>query len=233
MAQDQLMLDKVSQDQVPVLRIYGWSPPAVSIGYFQSLRDEVDETICRKKGVDIVRRMTGGGAVYHKTEATYSLILPQKTMNCDIQKSYEKINQGVVEALRLLGVESRFRPLNDITVGGKKISGNAQTRRGRCILQHGTILLDVDPREMFTILKVDSEKQRDKAIKNVLQYVTSVRDELGCEVSYEEMSDALRRGFREALELNYCEKPLTGGEQAAAQKISEDKFSKDEWNYRR
>lgn len=233
MAQDELMLDRVSQGDVPVLRIYCWSPPAVSIGYFQRLREEVDEATCQDKGVDIVRRMTGGGAVYHKTEATYSIIAPQKMMPHDILKSYEKINQGVIEALSLLGIESGFRPLNDIVVGDKKISGNAQTRRRGCILQHGTILLAVDPKEMFTILKVDSEKLRDKAIKNVQQYLTSVKDELGYEASYEQMAEKLKEGFSKALDLDFFEEQLTAEEAESARRISEDKFKTRKWNYRR
>ena len=121
-------------------------PPTVTLGYFQGLSDEVDREACVRGGVDIVRRVTGGGAVFHDAELTYSIVLPEThpLARPGILDSYRVLCAGIVEGLSLLGLKGEFVPLNDVLVGGKKISGNAQTRKRGCMLQHGTILLDVD-----------------------------------------------------------------------------------------
>ena len=138
-----------AEDSVPVLRLYGWKPSAVSIGYFQSLEEEVDVKKCKKAGIDVVRRLTGGGAVLHEHELTYSFIT--KVYPTNIMESYRLICEPVVMCLKNLGLDAKFSPLNDIIVGDKKVSGNAQTRRKNTLLQHGTILLDVDVEKMFSV----------------------------------------------------------------------------------
>ena len=115
--------------------------------------------------IDYVRRRTGGGAVYHDTygELTYSIVVDEdhRLVSEDFLETYRKLCSGLVLGLRLLGIPAEFKPINDIVVHGKKISGNAQTRRMHVILQHGTILRKVDPELMFRVLKVPSEKIRD------------------------------------------------------------------------
>jgi lipoate-protein ligase A len=148
MALDQALMSKVD-NFIPVLRVYGWKPAAVSIGYFQSLEQEVDVKKCRDLGIDVVRRMTGGGAVLHEQEVTYSFIT--KTFPANIRDSYKVICEPVVDCLKDLGFEANS-PLNDIAVNNKKVSGNAQTRRNGVLLQHGTILLDIDIDKMFSVL---------------------------------------------------------------------------------
>jgi len=156
MAVDEALLQSI----VPVLRFYSWKPKAVSIGYFQSLDAEVDTKACKARDIDVVRRITGGGAVFHDQELTYSVICPEELFSFDILESYQQICGFIVKGLKKYGLDAKFVPINDITIKGKKISGNAQSRKQGKIIQHGTILLDVDADEMFKVLKVPDEKMK-------------------------------------------------------------------------
>jgi len=233
---DESILKHVSEGKSPpTIRFYAWKPPAVSIGYFQGIEEEIDLPACSRMGVDYVRRITGGGAVYHDQELTYSFIAPEssKLVSDDILESYKTICGGIIHGLRILGVESEFAPLNDIVSGGKKISGNAQTRRMNCVLQHGTVLLGVDVDRMFSLLKVPSEKVRDKMIQNVKERVTSVNHSLGREVGFEEAGKALRDGFRNALEISLEDCRLSPSEIDYANKLAKEKYSSRQWNFKR
>jgi len=152
--------------------LYGWKPSAVSIGYFQGLEEEVDLAVAQKEGVSVVRRITGGGAVFHDAELTYSFVTREFEEN--ILDSYRQICGAVLSGLKTIGIEGQFAPLNDLILGGKKFSGNAQTRKNGVLLQHGTILLDVDVDRMFSLLKVPSEKMRDKIVSDVKMRVTGI-----------------------------------------------------------
>lgn len=178
MATDEAILEHVAKkESLPTIRFYGWNPSAVSIGYFQSLTKEVRIESCRTRKIDIVRRMTGGGAVYHdnKGEITYSVIAPESYFSKGILESYHEIEQPIIDALNQLGITAEFAGINDLIVNGKKVSGNAQTRRKGVILQHGTILYDVDVDTMFDVLNVGEEKIRDKFISNVKERVTCLK----------------------------------------------------------
>jgi lipoate-protein ligase A len=243
MGLDQALLEAVSRGtSLPCLRFYGWKPLAVSIGYFQGLNEEVNIRSCREQGVDLVRRLTGGGAVFHNAELTYSLVLPlsHPLAGESIQKSYEILCAGIVRGLKNLGLEALFVPINDIECMGKKISGNAQTRKMGALLQHGTILLDNDPELMFTLLRVPPEKAGSRAglIDSVRQRVSSLREILGREVSYEEALAAISEGFREALDLEFALTPdNTPGrahlpseeEEERAQDLAKNRFADSRW----
>ena len=177
MAIDEAVCEAVASGKsLPTIRFYTWLPSAVSIGYFQSLIDEVDVSVAKELSADIVRRRTGGGAVYHdaKGEITYSVIAPEPIMPDGIRESYQVICGWVIESLKNIGIGAEFKPINDIIANGKKISGNAQTRRNGVLLQHGTLLYDLDVRTMFTLLKVPKEKISDKMIQSVGERVTKV-----------------------------------------------------------
>jgi lipoate-protein ligase A len=237
MAVDEALLGSVSRGESPnVVRFYRWRPSAVSIGYFQSLMDEVDLDACRRLGVDVVRRITGGGAVYHDFhgEVTYSVIAREDSgLPRDILESYRVICRGIVEGLRRLGLEAEFKPINDVVLNGRKVSGNAQTRRMGCILQHGTILVDLDLKAMFQVLKVGGAKISDKALKSVEERVTSVRKELGKPIALEEAYTALMEGFREALKADFKPSKLSRGELEEAERLARSKYGSSEWLYLR
>lgn len=235
MAIDEAIMQNCTAFGKPTIRFYGWKPAAISIGYFQSLMDEIDLKKCNELKVDFVRRITGGGAVFHETELTYSFVCSEESnlVSKNILESYNQICNGLILGFKELGLIAKFVPLNDIIINGKKISGNAQTRRQKTILQHGTILLKVDVEKMFSLLKVSNEKIRDKLISDVKQRVTSIENELGKEVSLQNCAIAMKKGFEKAFNAKLVEEKLTAEELKLAEKIKKEQFSKKEWNFKR
>lgn len=236
MAIDESIMVHVGSGRSPsTIRLYGWAPPAVSIGYFQGLEDEVDIDKCKELNVDYIRRITGGGAVFHESEVTYSIVLPTSNLiiSDNMLESYKTICKGIIEGLGNLGVSAQFAPLNDILVGGKKISGSAQTRRNRTILQHGTVLIDTDVEKMFSLLKVPSEKIKDKLIKDVKERVTSIKHILSQDIEFDEVCQELAKGFEKTLNIELVEGELTDNELQLAEEIRKDRYSNPEWNHRR
>ncbi|MEE9223579.1 MAG: biotin/lipoate A/B protein ligase family protein [Thermoplasmata archaeon] len=236
MATDESVLHHVaSGDSPPTFRLYGWKPPAVSIGYFQSLAEEVDLDVCDELGVEVVRRITGGGAVFHDDEVTYSAVIPENwgSVPDSIPESYEYICGGILKGLEGLGIDAHFQGLNDIVAGGKKISGNAQTRRKGVILQHGTILISIDLERMFTLLKVPSEKTRKKLIDSAKERVTSINDILTSHVSFEDVVSALAGGFERSLGVEFERSELSEDELSMADKVASEKYGAEDWNHMR
>lgn len=215
----------------PTIRFYRWKPSAVSIGYFQGLRDEVNIEACRKLGIDYIRRRTGGGAVYHdyNGEITYSVIAPQDLFPKNIVESYRVICGWIVNALEHLGIKAEFKPINDILVGGKKISGSAQTRRGGILLQHGTLLYDLDLETMFTVLNVSSIKITDKMIKSAEERVTCILKNK--EVGTEEIQDALIDAFTSGKDYEFG--AWRREEAERARELAEARYRTEEWNHLR
>ncbi|RLF39875.1 MAG: lipoate--protein ligase family protein [Thermoplasmata archaeon] len=236
MAIDEAILYAHSKELAPpTVRFYQWNPSAISIGYFQSLEREVDIDECHRRGIDYVRRITGGGAVYHDKELTYSIVISENhpEIPSNILESYHRICGAIIKGLYNIGINSRYSPINDILVDGRKISGNAQTRKYKTVLQHGTILIDVDVDTMFTLLKVPDEKIKDKFIANVKDRVTSIRKIRGEEISFDKLADALKKGFEEEFNIKLVEGKLTEEEEEFAEEFEKNRFSKKEWNYRR
>ena len=229
MALDESLLMNL-QEIGPTLRVYGWEPHAVSIGYFQSMEEEVNVEVAREKGIDLVRRITGGGAVYHKWEVTYSIILPP--FRGRILDSYRVINKGIVNALRKMGVNAKHHGINDVIVNNRKISGNAQTRKYGGLLQHGTVLMDVDVDEMFKVLRVPEEKLRDKTIENVKHRVTSLKH-LGIEITFEELQKYLVDGFIDTFNAHVNEEKIPDYVYDLAKKLEVEKYATYGWNFRR
>jgi lipoate---protein ligase len=224
MAIDESLMETAGE--MPILRIYGWSPPAVSIGYFQSMNEEVDFAKCRQIGVDVVRRLTGGGAVLHEFELTYSFVTKEYPQN--IMESYRWICEAIVLSIKRLGFDASFVPLNDIVIANKKVSGNAQTRKKGVLLQHGTILLDIDVSKMFSVLKVPSEKIRDKIIKDAKERVTSLSG-----TTFDDMTTSVKTSFAEKFECTLLEDTLSSKEISRAKWLAERKYTSKEWNFRR
>jgi lipoate-protein ligase A len=222
------------------LRLYLWQPSAVSIGKNQQAANEVNLENCRKLGVNVVRRVTGGGTVFHDSrgEITYALIAKTTDLraknNIDV---YVKVYAGIKDALRLLGVTADFNEGDEkncpnLTVQGKKISGSSQILKRDIVLQHGTLLLDVDLEKMFTLLRVPWAKTLDDIVNVAKKRITSVKNELGHAVSAETAANALVVGFKNALALQPIEGELTSFERDLAQKLYREKYSTDDWNLR-
>jgi lipoate-protein ligase A len=218
------------------LRFYMWEPSAVTMGYFQSVKDEIDLEACKRYGIDVNRRISGGGAVLNSSygEITYSIVMPEgdPRISEDPTESYRYLCHGIVEGLANLGIEAGFKPINDIIVGPRKISGNAQIRRYGAVLHHGTILVDFNAREMFSVLKISEEKISDKMIQQAEERVTTIRRELGWEVSFDEVRAAMERGFAKALGVKLVPGELSEHEDEFVVKFRK-KYASRDWIFRR
>ncbi len=218
---------------IPTLRLYKWKPSAISIGYFQSIEEEVNLNECEKQKVDVVRRITGGGAVYHdeKGEITYSVVCSQNSLPENILESYKVICNSICHGLKFLGIEAIHSGINDIVVNGRKISGSAQTRKYGRILQHGTILVKTNVKKMFSLLKVSKEKISDKEIRRVEDRVTSLEKEVG-RIDDNEVIISLIKGFEEKMKIKFYEGELNDKEVATTNTLRR-KYESKEWNFKR
>ena len=242
MAIDEAILKARTENKVPnTLRFYQWNPSAVSIGRFQKLENEVHVDNCKKHGVDVVRRISGGGAVYHDTEGeiTYSIVAKLNDLGCndlDMLSAYQKICSGLNEAVRILGTKAEYRPPDpkrcpNLAISGKKISGNAQTSKKGILLQHGTFMLDINHEKMFTFLRVPWAKTLDEIVAVSKRKLTSARQELGQNFSTEEAHQALIEGFKTAMNITFVESELTAYEKSLVEKIKKERFGTEEWNF--
>jgi len=231
MAIDEALLKLNSEGKSPnTIRFWRWLPSTVSIGCFQSVEREVDLEVAKRYGVDVVRRITGGGAVFHDHggELTYSVVCKQGDVPDDIIESYRLICGGLVQGFERIGLRAEFKPVNDVLGNGKKISGSAQTRRWGSVLQHGTVLIAPDVRRMFELLKVSPEKISDKFITSVFERVTTVERELGRKPSFEEVREAMSRGFEKSLDVKLSKGELTSDELKLADELK-PKYASDKW----
>lgn len=231
MALDEALLESVAVGSAgPTLRLYGWRPRAVSIGYSQILNDSVDPYMCRKHGVDVVRRMTGGGTVFHDRELTYSVVTSERVVPRGVQESFEFICEGIVAGLKRLGVEAGISSSNDIIVGGAKVSGNAQLRRRGHILQHGSVFLNLDQGTMSDLL-IEDGKGNKGGICMPEGRVICLKD-LGVNLSFQEVSKRISRGFETALGLRLREDEPTEKEIERRDVLSRKKYETAAWNER-
>jgi len=240
MATDEAVLRARINDVVPnTVRFYRWNPSAVSIGKFQNLENEVQLENCEKCGVDVVRRITGGGAVYHdaQDELTYSVIAKRADLRArDIMGVYVRIYAGLAEALKALGIMADFNEGNaktcpNLTVNGRKISGSAQCHKSGVVLQHGTLLVRVNLERMFELLRVPWAKERMEVVDVAKRRITSVTDELRRDVSLDEVDNALVDGFQKALGNKLSYGDLSRHELELARRLLKAKYITSDWNH--
>ncbi len=214
----------------PTIRFYEWKNSAVVIGYFQRLHEEVNVDACKKLGIDIVRRSTGGGAMYldEHGEITFSVIVPEK-MLYDINASYKEVCGWLINGLRSMGISAEFRPINDVVVDGRKISGSAMTRKHGASMVHGTLLYDVDPERMFSVLRVPREKIADKNIQNIKKAVTCVKEHRN--ISKGTLRASIVEAFVEDKDFEIL--PWSTEELAVAMALVKDKYTTKEWIFMR
>jgi lipoate-protein ligase A len=237
MAVDEAITKARGEGKVPdTLRFYMWKPSAVTLGYFQSVEDEVNLEALSRFGFNLNRRISGGGAVLNSEtgEITYSIVLKEDDphVSTDPVESYHLLCQGIIDALDVLGIKADFKPINDIVVAGKKISGNAQIRRYNAVLHHGTLLVDFDAKQMFGVLKISKEKLSDKMIQQAEERVTTIRRRLGRQIGFAEVRDALEKGYKKALNAELVKSELTPYEQELVKQFRE-RYASRAWIYRR
>ncbi len=221
------------------IRFYRWNPSAVSIGKFQNIENEVHLGNCRKHGVDVVRRITGGGAVYHDAEGeiTYSVVASKKDLKAEnINAVYAKFYGGIAEALKILGLKADFNEGNaktcpNLTVNGKKISGSAQSHKKGIVLQHGTLLIEVNLQKMFTILRVPWATSCMQVVNIAKNKITSIQKETARNIPISEAEQALIQGFQRTLNIKLLEGKLTTYERELAEKLYKQRYTTDDWNF--
>jgi lipoate-protein ligase A len=236
---DEAILNARVTGQVPnTLRFYRWKPSAVSIGKNQNPENEVYLDTCKKLGVDVVRRISGGGAVYHdfEGEITYSVVAKTSDLGtADITTVYYKIYDAITDGLRLLGVPADFsggdaKNCPNLTVGGKKISGSSQALTHGVVLQHGTILRRLDLPKMFQLLKL-RDVSCSIAADIGKRKITSIQNELGHRINPDTISNALIQGFKAILKIQLESGELSETEKETADKICKEKYGSIEWNF--
>jgi lipoate-protein ligase A len=255
MAIDEAILHTVAAGHgVPTLRFFQWEPPCLSLGYNQHW-EEVDEEACRRLGYTWTRRPTGGKAILHTDEVTYSLIIPQHDprIRGDIVESYRILSFGLLRGLEKLGVQATQATFDErassarqskggpvcfdtpsryeITWAGKKLIGSAQLRRRKVVLQHGTLPLRGNLNRILEVLNF-SEAERSFQTELLPQRATTLAEVLGRELSNAVVEAALQDGFAEELNLTLEGMGLTDAERDAAEKLRAEQYAHDSWNKR-
>lgn len=229
MALDEVLTNEVSAGRRrPTLRVWEWAEPAVVIGRFQSLRNEVDSAAATGHGIQVVRRISGGGAMFIEpgNTITYSICGPLSLVEgLSFQQSYELMDRWVIEALGELGVAASYQPLNDITSPAGKIAGAAQARKGNAVLHHVTMAYDIDTNKMLEVLRIGREKLSDKGTASAAKRVDPLRSQTGLPRGdvIERMISTFRRnhGLRDD--------HLTPDELGQAMQLANGKFQTPEW----
>lgn len=233
MALDQVLAEEVGAgNRGPTLRLWEWANPAVVIGSFQSLSNEVDLDNAARYGMEVVRRVSGGGAMFMErgTAITYSLYAPTELVSgMSFQDSYAFLDDWVVQALRGLDIDASYKPLNDITSPRGKIGGAAQKRLGSgAVLHHVTMAYDMDGDRMVEVLRIGREKISDKGVASANKRVDPLRAHTG--MTKEAIQDHLVESFRGAYGLTPSE--LTGDEIDRMNELAVSKFATPEWLFR-
>lgn len=263
MAIDEAIMNAVSEGKAPpTLRFYSWQPATLSIGYFQKAEDEIDLQKVEEKGIGFVRRPTGGRAVLHDQELTYSMILPETypDMPSSVTESYRVLSNGLLYGFRQLGLQADMVTLADeeekakfasagsaacfdspswyeLVVEGRKVAGSAQVRQKGVILQHGSILLDMDVDLLFELLCYPNERLRERLKASFRKKAVAINDikrSLGqAPATLEETERAFALGIPEGLGIELEVGELSEYEQAEARRLVEEKYGNREWNLRR
>jgi lipoate-protein ligase A len=234
----------------PTLRFYGWRPPCVSIGYGQSMRGVIDLEACAERGYDWVRRPTGGRAVLHIDELTYSVTAPrdEPRVRGDVVSSYRRLSRGLVAGLRYLGADVHQAEGEEaegagsaacfdvpshyeVTALGRKLVGSAQVRRRGVVLQHGALPLRGDVARLAGVLAL-SEERREALRAKLRERAIALDEAVGRLVSWDETMEALAVGFGQALKLVLVREDLAPHELAAATRL-QARYSSDQWLFSR
>ena len=209
----------------------------IVLGCFQSAELEVNFEACKETGTTVVRRFTGGGAVYHDSgNLNYAISLKKGhslVPDNDLQEVFQKLSEGAVAGLRSLGVAAEFQPINDIQVDGKKVSGAAGSVRWGTVFHHGCILVASDLAILGKVLNVPKVKLADRHVASVQKRVTTVRDELRKDVSTRDVRDAIVRGIENSYSVRLAEGQLTKNELANVRELYDTKYSSSKWNLER
>jgi len=259
MAVDEAILDGMEKgDALPTLRLYAWEPACLSLGYAQPIED-VDLEGLKTRGWDLARRPTGGRAILHTDELTYSVIGPETEarLSGGVLESYQALSQALLKALHLLGLPAQVNePLErtpgstapaaekgkyqnpvcfeapssyEITLGGKKLVGSAQARRKGGVLQHGSLPLYGDLRRIVSGLRFEDEAARMQAGERLLARAATVEMFSGERIGWDRAAQAFIQAFQETLNLDLAQQDLSSAERIRAVELLEQKYTHPEW----
>ncbi|AST97236.1 lipoate-protein ligase [Niallia circulans] len=259
MALDEALLNWHSEGKIPpTIRFYGWEPATLSIGYFQRVAKEIRMEAVREKQLGFVRRPTGGRGVLHEHELTYSVIVSEAhpAMPKTVTEAYRVISTGLLEGFKALGLNAYFavpdsekerealkKPRSavcfdapsyyELVVEGKKIAGSAQTRQKGVILQHGSILLDIDEEKLFDLFQYRSDRLRERMQRAFSQKAVAINALRKEPVTLDEASRAFKQGFEKGLGIQLVPYQLSESEEKEVQSLAKSRYESDEWNFRR
>lgn len=259
MALDEALLTWHSEGKIPpTIRFYGWNPPTLSIGYFQKIDKEIDMEVVKSHGLGFVRRPTGGRGVLHDEELTYSVIVSEDhpLMPNTVTEAYRVISEGILGGFRALGLNAYFaipktkeereglkNPRSsvcfdapswyELVVEGRKVAGSAQTRQKGVILQHGSILLDLDIDKLFSLFKYPSDRVRERMQRTFTSKAVAINELRNEPVNLEEAKTAFKHGFEKGLGIVLKPYELTDTERQYVEELAQKRYECDEWNFRR
>ncbi|WP_319004419.1 biotin/lipoate A/B protein ligase family protein [Halobacillus litoralis] len=254
MALDEALMNWHRQGDIPpVLRFYGWKPAGLSVGYFQKVKGKIDLEGVENYGFELVRRQTGGRAVLHDDELTYSVIVSEdhKDMPASVKEAYLVISKGLLEGFTNLGIQAEFAipegkldvagsavcfeepSWYELIVEGKKAAGSAQTRKKGIILQHGSIPIEVDDGKLFDMFLYKNERIKERARQAFGDKAVAINQILEKPVSFNDTKEAFKKGFEKGLNVNLEPFELSEEQWAEVKKIAKERYETDEWNYAR
>jgi lipoate-protein ligase A len=243
-----LMLCQRLEDTPPTLRFYAWDPPAVSIGYFQSMGREINLAACAARGISTVRRFTGGRAILHDREVTYSLAAraDNPLVAGPVLDAYLRISRCLLAGMRHLGIAAGLSQLDvkrqpttacfdtpsrhELVVKGRKLAGSAQARRQGCVLQHGSIPLALDPDKLLAVINFADDRERSCYKDKFLAGTISLNEAGQKEYSYPEVVKALILGFTGVVDLAAGE--ITPLERETAAQLLQKKYRSQAWTFK-
>lgn len=258
MALDEKLMDWHREGLIPpTVRFYEWNPATLSIGYFQRVERDIDLEGVAAHQVGFVRRPTGGRAVLHDDELTYSVIVREDhpEMPHSVTDAYRVISQGLLEGFRAMGLQADFsipeteqeksdlrNPRSavcfdasswyEMVVNQRKIAGSAQTRQRGVILQHGSIIRSLQEDQLFDMFKFPSRRVRERMQQGFKKKATPINELISPMPENEKMKQLFKAGFEEALNIRLEAYTLSAGQLEEVQKLADDKYKKDEWNYK-
>ncbi|WP_442594862.1 lipoate--protein ligase family protein [Neobacillus sp. D3-1R] len=259
MALDEALLDWHSEGKIPpTIRFYGWNPATLSIGYFQKVEKEIDLDAVQEHRLGFVRRPTGGRGVLHEHELTYSVIVSEEypDMPKTVTEAYRVISEGILKGFQMLGLDAYFAvprtaeekealksPRSavcfdapswyELVVEGRKVAGSAQTRQKGVILQHGSILLDLDEDKLFSLFKYPSERVKERMQKAFKDKAVAINEISPRRIELGEAKEAFFEGFEEGLNIELEPYTLTAEEMNYVQQLASTRYESDEWNFKR
>lgn len=258
MAMDEALLNFVSRGEIdPVIRFYTWNPATLSVGYFQRLTKEIDIHKVKEKSYGLVRRQTGGRGVLHDKELTYSVIVPEThpEMPKTVTEAYRVISEGLLEGFKALGFNATFaiprskeeraklkQPRSavcfdapswyELVVEGRKIAGSAQMRQKGVILQHGSLLQDIDVDDLFDMFIYKNDRLKEKMKQAFVDKAVAINDISDRHITLKEMKHAFEEGFKKGLNIDFKPLTLTPKQNEEVKNLIE-KYKSEEWNYRK